>query len=336
MATDRYTTAVNQLDQRLAEKGIIKVDFDDYMVKRDGDDHANVKKANQFIDDVLNRFYGEADLTGVPLPWAKTADTIRLRKSEVSIWAGYNGHGKSMVLGQAMVWAAAHGEKVLIASFEMKPAATLARMCRQAVGSDMPSEQYIRDFHDWTNGKMWIYDQQGTVTPDRVISVAHWAAEKLGITQFVIDSLMKCGINEDDYNKQKKFVDQLCALARDTGMHVHLVAHSRKNQDEFEPPNKLDIRGSGTITDQVDNVFTVHRKKRKEMAVASGKATPEQLLYPDAEIICDKQRHGEWEGKVPLWYDKKSFRYLDSPKEKVWQMKLEPEKKQEVQTSDSW
>jgi twinkle protein len=140
------------------------------------------------------------------------------------------------------------------------------------------------------------------------------------VTQFVIDSLMKCGINEDDYNGQKRFIDQLCAAAKDTGCHIHLIAHSRKGQDELTAPNKMDVKGSGSITDQVDNVITVWRNKRKEQAIAASKTTPEILDMPDALLIVDKQRHGEWEGKIGLYFDKPSFRYVEHDGAKTWPM----------------
>jgi twinkle protein len=294
------------------------IDFEAYAIDRG--DHANVKAASTYLDDMIVRSRGGAEISGCTLPWGKTHDLVRLRKSEVTIWPGINGHGKSMVVGQVMLGLMGQGEKVCIASFEMKPVATLTRMCRQAVGSDQPSEDFIRRFSERSDGKLWMYDQQGTVHASRVLGVIYYAAEELGVTQFVIDSLMKCGINEDDYNGQKKFIDQLCAAAKDTGCHIHLIAHSRKAHDELAPPGKMDVKGSGSITDQVDNILTVWRNKKKEGLIASGKASEDDKLSPDALIICDKQRHGEWEGRISLWFDGKSFRYLESPNQKVWQM----------------
>jgi hypothetical protein len=111
-----------------------------------------------------------------------------------------------------------------------------------------------------------------------------------------------------DYTAQKHFIDQICSIARDTGMHVHLVAHSKKKADEFSPPGKMDVKGSGSITDQVDNVITVWRNKKKEQEAEQGRFTSD----PDALMICDKQRNGEWEGKVALWFNKESFAFHES------------------------
>jgi len=30
---------------------------------------------------------------------------------------------------------------------------------------------------------------------------------------------------------------------------------------------------------------------------------------PDALLVCDKQRHGEWEGRVALWFEPESLSY---------------------------
>jgi twinkle protein len=158
---------------------------------------------------------------------------------------------------------------------------------------------------------MWIYDQQGTVSAEKMIGVMKYVAEVKGCKHFVLDSLLKCGIPEDDYTAQKTFVDRICAVARDTGMHVHFVAHSRKGKDENTPPGKMDVKGTGSITDQVDNVVTWWRNKAKEDAARTGK--PMDDNEPDAIFSCDKQRNGEWEGKVGFWFEPASLQYVESP-----------------------
>jgi twinkle protein len=121
---------------------------------------------------------------------------------------------------------------------------------------------------------------------------------------------MKCGIAEDDYNGQKRFLDELTAIARDKKIHIHLVHHSRKLADENSPPGKMDAKGTGAITDLVDNCVTTWRNKKKEVLAAQGK---ESETDPDALMIIDKQRHGEWEGRIALWYHKPSQQFVSCP-----------------------
>lgn len=288
-----------------------QVDFNAYLQAIEAD-KAAVKSASQFLEQVHQFFNGDSKLTGLSLPWSKTHDTIAIRPGEVSCWHGYNGHGKSQLLGQVIMHLAKQGQKCCILSFEMDPYKTLARMTRQALGAKKPMPEFIEKFIDWSEGKIWLYDQQGTVSQERVIAVIHYAARELGVNQFVVDSLMKCGIGSDDYSGQKFFVDKLCSAARDTQSHIHLVAHSRKGADEMQLPGKFDIAGSSDISNQVDNVFGVFRNKRKE------NAKEKDHNEHDALLICDKQRNGEWEGKVRLWFHPESFRYLSVDGEKVW------------------
>lgn len=284
------------------------INFDDYLAEPD--ESAKVVPASQFADEIIDRIYdGGGGPTGVRLPWPIAENCFRLRPAEVTIWAGVNGHGKTMSLSQVILGQLDQGARACIASFEMKPVSTMSRMVRQASFSRMPHRDYIRDFSAWTDGKLWLYDQQGRGNADRVISVARYSATVLGCTHFVIDSLMKCGIGEADYDAQIRFVDKLCSMAMDTGMHIHLVCHSRKGKDELEPTGKMDVRGASGLTDQVDNVVIVYRNKKKERDLEAGK--PVEADH-DALLIIDKQRHYEWEGSLPLWFDRDSYTYTDA------------------------
>lgn len=277
------------------------VDFDSYMKTRD-DDLGRIKDAGTYRDDLMDEFHGTAELQGCILPWHKTEDKFRLRRGEVTIWAGFNGHMKSMVTGYISLALMQQGEKVCIASFEMKPRKTLRRLASQACGVGRPTEKYIDLFLDTLVDRMWLYDQQGETSPERVLGVIYYCAEQLGVTHFFIDSLMKVVSDEDDYNGQKKFIARLCAAAKDLNIHIHLVHHSRKREDERSRPGKQDAKGTGAIVDQTDNFVTVFKTPKK----------PEEADdKPDFFLFVDKQRHGEWEGAVPLWFMSSSLQFHD-------------------------
>lgn len=294
------------------------IDFDAYL--KGPDEAAMVRPAANWVDDVIQSFERPHDQHGACLPWAVTHRVIRLRRGELSIWPGMSGHGKSMLIGQVALHLMTQGEKVCIASMEMKPASTMQRMCRQAFGSNQPSRREIRDLHDWTNDRLWLYDQQGQVSPERVLAVARYCHEQLGITHFVVDNLLSCGIAEDGYNEQKQFVLALATHAHDTGQSVHLLAHSRKGKDELTPPGKFDVRGSASITDLADNVFSVWRNRGKEQAQDEGRHDKDS--EEDALLIVCKHRHGEWEGRIRLWFNRRSQTYLQSATEQPKAMRL--------------
>jgi twinkle protein len=282
-----------------------EIDFNEYMSITESDHR--VRPAAEYAGQVIDFFHGNTN-TGTKLPWVKTHGLIQFRKNEVTVWGGFNGHGKSLVLGQIMNHFIRAKEKVCIASMEMKPHITLARMCRQAANG-IPSIDYITRYHSGTSGLLWLYDQQGMISGEKIIAVIRYAQEKFGIQHFVADSLLKFGYAEDDYNGQKRFVDALCSVARDTGVHVHLVHHSRKAKDEYAVPNKFDMKGSGSIIDQVDNLIVIWRNKKKE------ETDPATRVRDDADVklVVEKQRNGEWEGHIKFWFDAASGSLVEAP-----------------------
>lgn len=274
------------------------IDWDKYLAGPA--EAAYVRSAGSWFDPVVDRFANGYRLTGAKLPWLNVRDLLRVRPGEMTIWAGINGHGKTLLTSQVMLGLMLQGEKVCIASLEMTPTATLYRMTRQALGLNKATPDAVKRFIAWADERLWIYDQQSKIQPERMLALARYCRQELGLQHLVIDSLMKCGISADDYNAQKAFVDSLCIIARDTGLHIHLVAHSRKSSSEDRAIGKFDIKGASEITDLVDNVFTLWRDKPKEDARARGESV--EFDRPDAILSCDKSRHGEWEGKIGLWY----------------------------------
>jgi twinkle protein len=262
------------------------------------------------IADVIDMFYGETKDEGALLPWIKTHKLIRFRKGEVTVWCGINGHGKSNITSQVALDLAWQGERVCIASMEMLPKRTLWRMVRQAAGMNDPSISYIRQFIGWLNQRVWMFDHQGIVGQPLILGTIRYAVHSLKVNHFFIDSLMKTCRGEDDYNGQKDFMDQLTSIARDLGIHIHVVHHVRKGDNEYAVPGKFDGKGSGAIADQTDNWVTVWRNKRKEIALVSN-PTDKVMLEPDCILGVDKQRNGEWEGRIGLWYEASSMSYVE-------------------------
>lgn len=302
MQASRLEVVAKEFDKRA--NIVPNVDFDGYMKARDID-KANVKSADQFRAEVIALLKKGEEEIGATMPWAKTYSKFRFRPGEVTVWMGFNGSMKSLLTGYIGLDLIAQGEKVCVASFEMKPRTSLSRMIPQSVGSMNPTDQYIDKFFDWSKDSLWFYDQHGTVNPDRIIAVIHYCADKLGITHFFIDSLMKCIADEDDMNGQKRFVDKLCAAAQDLSIHIHLIHHSRKKESEKIRPNKQDAKGSGSIADQTDNfivIFKVPEETKKQ-----------DETQPDIQLYCDKQRNGKWQGLIALWFDENSSQFHERP-----------------------
>ncbi len=298
------------------------IDFKQYLLESEGTE--KVVPASNFIDEVIDRIYGEVANNSPVTPWPRVGDNFQMRPGEVTLWLGINGHGKTLITSHVGLHLLVQNIKVCIASFEMKGAATMARMVKQSAGTGNPSVDYIRRFHNWTDDLLWVYDQQGICDPETLRGVMMYARDSLGVQHFFVDSMMKVVKGDDDYNGQKNFVNEVCSIAQDTGMHVHLIAHVRKKDDELSMPNKFDAKGSSSVTDLVDNVAIVWRNRIKEKKLADNKMKPEEFeetkKLPDAVLAWVKQRHYDWEGKVALWLapGANSFRDTYAAKNYSW------------------
>lgn len=293
-----------------------EIDFEQYLKLTEA--HMKVKDVSVFIDELKEDVANPVIEKKISMPWSKTIDHFNFRSGEVTLYAGTNGSGKSLITGQVALGLIKQGQKVCIMSFEMKPKRTIMRMLRQFSGENLENlfmidrlkkiSEYLERLKKFSTEKLWLYDQQGTTSSKQVISVARYCAVELGITHIFVDSLMKCVSGEDDYNAQKTFVDELTALARDHNVHVHLIHHIRKLQSEEVKPNKNDIKGTGAIADQVDNVLLMFRNKAKERKIRNNETVENA---PDAMLMCEKQRNGEHEEWYNLYYHKDSQQFVE-------------------------
>ena len=311
---------------------IVEIPSDEEMIAFIGQQESQeIKSTSHQRDELLTRAKHGPQLTGDCLPWSKTHDKVRLRPGEISIWAGMNGHKKSMLTGQVALWQA-KGNRVCIASMEMRPVETLHRMACQSAGCE-PSVDWCTRFVDWSDERVMVYDQLDTAPPDRVLGMVHYAAKKLGCKHILIDSLTKCGIPSGESGLEKRFIDRLAWAAKTLNVHIHIIAHVRKPQSAGEEykPTKFDVRGAGELTDLVDNVFLVWADKRRlkiKQDMDQGLTVDEKALdyfdkSADQLLIVAKQRHGTWEGRISLWFNDKSLQFTPTPDNRPLQFNFE-------------
>lgn len=292
--------------------GLIRDAMDFTQYYRDTEASAKVKQASAFFDEVAAEFIERIAGKRSSMFSTKLRDVIEFRPGEVTAWTGYNGHRKSMFTSQVALDLCVQNERSLVASLEMSPAKTLARMARQASGQGRPSDQWISGFGKWTDGRLWLFDHLGRITPALCIAVCNYFAKELKGRHVFIDSMMMVCASEESMDEQKQFVTDLCRLAQETQLHVHLVTHCRKPQaGEDKPPTKYDVRGSAAISDQVSNVITIWQNKPKRAALERDPNDAVELAKPDALVTIEKQRNGEWEGRNQLWFDDRSLRFCD-------------------------
>lgn len=279
--------------------------------------------AADYADSVAEMFEDRGPEIGIRTPWAKVGDSLVFRPGELTVIAGINGHGKSQAVGFMSASAMRDGFRVCVASLEFKVQGWLQRLVRQIGGNGSPSVPYVRHILQWLgDGRLWAFDAQGTADWKRMIEVFRYARRRYAVDLFVIDNLTGLGIGEEDYQGQKAVTLALSNFARDENCHVWLVHHIRKSGSENDQPDKMDIKGSGAITDLASTVLTVWRNKPKEAAKLRAEAINAELPadvadQPDVRIRCSKQRNyagtGNGEPSIGLWWDGGTFHYLAKP-----------------------
>lgn len=267
--------------------------------------------------EAIERMLAYEQPRGLPTPWPYLHERFELRQGELTLVAGANGSGKSMLTGQMVAWAIAGGERCFLASFEMSPIETIRRMVTQCAGCEFTPD-YARWWGESYRELLWLWDVQDVVPAPKVLERIEAVTQYLGARVVVIDSLLKCGLPQDGngyLTGQTEFVDALQHCSKHLGVHIMLVAHLRKPERGVKA-SKYDIRGASQISDLADNVLLVHTnydKREAEQALEQGgQLTPAQeraLATADASLEVAKQRHGGWEGSLRLDLDKPSLRF---------------------------
>jgi twinkle protein len=291
------TSRLDAIAEKLAGVQLPDIDYEKYY-KSIETDNQKIKRVVDFYDEIEDFFAHGDEISGAKLPFSKTHQLFGFRGGEVTLWTGYNGHKKSMLLGYVALDLMKQQESVCIASFEMKPISTLNRMVRQFSGLAKPTENEFGDFMMFAHEHLFIFDHLGGISPNRLYGVIYYAATELKVKHFVIDSLMRVVAGEEDRSAEKDFVVKLCEIAQSTNCHIHLVHHVRDG-DESKPSTRYSAKGSKSISDNVHNSLIVWSNKNK---------LPDM---PDVILKCDKQREGEWEGMIALSFDADSLTFSE-------------------------
>ena len=209
---------------------------------------------------------------------------------QTSIWTGINSSGKSTLLGQIMLDAIEQNYAVCAYSGELPAALFRYWIDLQAAGPDhiklqedkfrgkindgdkyemtpRVQQEKIKLIRAWYKDMFFLYDSFGSTTDADLLDVFKYAAMRYDCKVFMIDNLMTTafadGGEKDFYRRQSDFMRRVVEFAQTYDVHIHMVAHPRKT-DGQRRLTKMDIAGTGDITNRADNVFSLHRCNDKE------------------------------------------------------------------------
>lgn len=313
-ANTALDTAQVFLDQRLA---MLRSDHEKRIAPYlEAEAQHLLRSPMDFLDALKASFQPQHNVTAT-LPFGATHGHVGFNKGELTVWAGQNGAGKSLMLGQCCLDWVDQGHRVVLGSFEMSPVAVLKRMARQASGHRFPTEGWLEQFIRWLSHerRFLFIDHKGVLNPKRALAEVRYGIAEEGATHTVIDNLGKVVRGTEDYDAQKDFVNDLAGIASDTNTHIHLAHHMRKGDDANRVPDKFAVLGSGAISDFADQVILLWKNSKKVEDRNSGQPVDEEK--PDGMLIVAKSRNNEWEGRVGLWHNPESMAFRTTP-DKTW------------------
>jgi twinkle protein len=287
-------------------------------------DPPELVRAGAFADDVVKLFWpGDDHEPGYRLPYWKVTDRLVFRPGELSLWTGATGAGKSQALSHALVGMGEQGARACVASLEMSPPQQLRRMVKQAGNVDRPPEPFLREVIAWLDGWLWMFGLVGKTPISRILEVFEYARCRYGCDVFAIDSLMRLGVGSEDYEGQEKAVFELVSWAVATAVHVHLVAHARKSDRTamHALPDAEDVKGTSEIAANAANIIGIWRNRKLEDEIrqaAEGLERGDTGLQAKVDELAEKppvllniakQRNGDWEGKIGLWFNPATYQY---------------------------
>lgn len=305
------------LDDFRKSGGVVEAADIDWQRYMRPEDRSRIIPAEALAEKAMARLMiGAEQEEGLRLPWPKTHGKVLIRPAKLAVWAGWTHHGKTQMVKQVMLGAVQQSERVLIASMEEEVVDVYADLAVMGCGEAQPGKRECLRFNSFVAGKMWLFDQQGQIDPNRMLAVIRYAAAELKVRHVVVDSLMMLAVNRDDYEAQARFVAQLKTTAKDTGCTVHLVAHMRKRESKGgdEAPGTVhDVAGGHEIGSIADYVFLPWRDKRPN-------------ARPACQLKVEKQRGRiNWLGTIDLNFHATARQFVED----VYAMKFWDEDGQE-------
>ena len=300
-------------------------------------DPAELRNAIEYRDAIVRRFHPlDNKVNGFYMPWESSVQAFNFEYGTTTILAGYNGHGKTTVIGHIVVDAIHQGVDSCVASLEFKPDKWLAAIVRQSSGEMIPNPSRIDKALEFLGKRLWAFDVggkgMGTARVERILEVFAYARARYGIRLFVIDNFTKLGIAEDDYNAQKEAMVKMTEFAVEHDVVMLIAAHLKKAETgDSARGGKHGVRGAGALTDLPDNLWICHRNRKKEgrlkeiefglqsrdlVSDEAVKLRQEKLeleAQADTMLYCEKYRNGDDEPRIKLFYDRVSHQFMDSP-----------------------
>ena len=294
-------------------------------------DHKAIDVAQSLADRALDNIVGADDLydrvlerrshvdTGILTPWSKLEGRFAMRPGELILFGGYSGSFKSTAANAMAVSALQQGYRVGICSLEMPAEDVVESMCEIAAANRRPPEEWLKEFTEWCSDRLFIYDRLDTISPTEALQMSICMRAFLGCDLIIIDCLFMCGV-ADDLEAEKKFSQQLSAIAKTYKCAIVICHHMRKPSEghggEDKLPNRYSFIGSSHLVNVASSIVIIWVNKKKLWLKNQGHPIDDEEDGPCLKINVAKQRNAEYEGVCGLYLKEKARVFCPTPDRK--------------------
>ncbi len=230
-------------------------------------------------DDSMDRLYRFGMPKGLRTGWYSVDEYYTVMTGEWTLVTGIPGHGKSEWLDALMVQLAQdHGWVFAVFSPENQPTeyhlSKLAEKYTNKPFSDGPTERMTVEDKNRAMAFLdqhFVFVQPELPTVETLIERLRSIVKRRGVRGVVLDPWNEIdhsrlsGLSETEYISQS--LSKLRAFARNSGVHLWIVAHPTKLQKEsdgsYPVPTPYDVAGSAHWRNKADNCIAVWRDTKE-------------------------------------------------------------------------
>ncbi len=246
-----------------------------------------------------------------------------LQRSDLLIFAGRPGMGKTSFMLSVALNAARFGSRIAIFTMEMGVEQILQRFISMETGISMQKlrlgqinvqeESRLFEAMDRLSHHNIFIDDTPALTPLQLRTKCRRMAHETGIDLIIVDymQLMNAGgLYENNRVQEISYISRhLKELARELNVPLFSAAQLSRavEQRQDKRPQLSDLRESGSIEQDSDVVMFLYRDE----------VYNEATEFPNqADIIVSKHRNGPT-GTISLFFDRKITRFLDATAQNI-------------------
>ncbi|XP_075072355.1 twinkle mtDNA helicase [Mixophyes fleayi] len=230
--------------------------------------HKSIISFRQLRDEVFGQLENLEQVAGVK--WARFPELNKLlkghRKGELTIFTGPTGSGKTTFISEYALDLCMQGINTMWGSFELNNVRLAKIMLTQF--SLQRLEEQLDKYDEWADRfeelPLYFMTFHGQQNIKSVLDTMQHAAYMYDINHVIIDNLQFMMGQEhlftDKFAVQDYIIGAFRKFATDSGCHVTLVIHPRKEDDDKELQTSS-IFGSAKASQEADNVLILQDRK---------------------------------------------------------------------------